>query len=124
MKKIEEAQTRLVELQNHALQQALRDPVTRMPNDSFLMNRINELVQTKHIYESFALVLLYFPQLKEISSSMGRRLADDLFASIIKGLNEELTNNIQTVVVDSESESGLAVLEFGSLVFIFGSATT
>ncbi len=114
----EEAQRALVDIKNQALAQALRDPGTKMPNDAFLLNRIGELIQARHVYESFAIVLLYFPQLKEISASMGRRLAAELFDSLIATINTELLKSVQTVMIDSENEKALAVLEFGSIVFI------
>ena len=118
MKKMEQAQRIIVEVQNQALQQALHDPVTRKPNESLLNNRIGELIADIHQLNSFALVLISFPQLKQISSSMGRRLAKEVFESVIDRLENELTNDIQSIPVELANDGYVAVEEFGSLIFM------
>ncbi|WP_461424832.1 EAL domain-containing protein [Ketobacter sp.] len=118
MEKMELAQNAMVQVQDHALQQALHDPTTKMPNDSMLSNRINQLIDHHSDCDSFALLVLYFPQLKEISSSMGRRLAEGLFGEIVTKLNEELSNDIQSISIEESSGSHLAVMEFGSLMLL------
>ena len=118
MKKVEQAQRTIVEVQHHALQQALHDPVTRRPNESLLNNRISDLINDTAGINSFALVLVSFPRLKQISSAMGRRLAIEFFQSVIERLQLALTNDIQSLVVDADRRDYVAVEEFGSLMFL------
>lgn len=118
MEKMEIAQNAMVKVQELALQQALHDATTKMPNDSLLNNRVSELIERHEEFDSFALGLLYFPQLKEISSSMGRQLSEELFGRMVAKLNEELQNDIQSIPVEESSHSHLAVVEFGSVVYL------
>lgn len=118
MEKMEVAQRAIVGVQEQALQQALHDPITKLPNDSLLNNRIGELIHHRSGFDSFALILLYFPQLKEISSSMGRRMAEDLFATMTGKLNDELSKDIQAIAIEISQQNFVAVTEFGSVVFL------
>ncbi len=118
MEKMEMAQRTIVQVQNQALQQALHDPVTRKPNESLLSNRVNELISEEQRIDTFALVLMSFPQIKQIASSMGRRLSEDVLESVIARLEHELSNNIQTLTVEKSPNSNVAVEEFGSVIVI------
>lgn len=118
MEKMKAAQHATVRVQEQALQQALHDPITKFPNDALLLNRLSELIDHRSGCDSFALVLLYFPQFKAISSSMGRRLAEDLFLNITSRLNDELSGNIQSVPVEKERRFYVSVTEFGSLAIL------
>ena len=118
MEKMEAAQRTIVQVQNQALDQALHDPVTRKPNESFLNNRVNDFIAEERGADDFALVLISFPQIKQISSSMGRRLSEEVFESVISRLNDELNNDIQSIAVEHDTNSYVAVEDFGSLVFI------
>ena len=115
MAKMEAAQQATVQVQEQALQQALHDPITRFPNEALLQKRLNEMVGSRAEYDSFALVLLYFPQFRDISSSMGRRLAEDMFTSIIERINGELNNDVQSIAIEAQPPAQVAVTEFGSL---------
>ena len=118
MEKMEAAQRTIVQVQNQALDQALHDPVTRKPNESFLNNRVNDYIAEERGADDFALVLISFPQIKQISSSMGRRLSEEVFESVISRLNDELNNDIQSIAVEHDTNSYVAAEDFGSLVFI------
>ena len=118
MEKMKAAQYAIVQVQEQALQQALHDPITRYPNDSLLLNRLGELIDHRSGYDSFALGMLYFPQFKEISSSMGRRLAEDLFAQVSGRLNQELSSDIQSITVEKSERFYIAVTEFGSVALL------
>lgn len=118
MEKMEAAQRTIVQVQNQALDQALHDPVTRKPNESFLINRVNDFIAEEQGADDFALVLISFPQIKQISSSMGRRLSEEVFESVMSRLNDELNNDIQSIAVEHDTNSYVAVEDFGSLVFI------
>lgn len=118
MEKMKAAQFATVQVQEQALQQALHDPVTKFPNDALLLNRVSELIDHRSGCDSFALVSLYFPQLKEISSSMGRLLAEDLFFNVAGHLNNELSGNIQSIAIEKKRNFYLSVTEFGSLALL------
>ncbi|RLT93032.1 EAL domain-containing protein [Ketobacter sp.] len=118
MEKMKAAQNAIVQVQEEALQQALHDPITKYPNDSLLLSRLGEMIDHRSGYDSFALAILYFPQFKEISSSLGRRLAEDLFAQVSGRLNHELSSDIQAVAVEKSARVYIAVPEFGSLAFL------
>ena len=118
MEKMKAAQHAIVQVQEQALQQALHDPITKYPNDSLLLNRLSELIDHRSGYDSFALAIMYFPQFKEISSSLGRRLAEDLFAQVTSRLNHELSSDIQAIAVEKTERFYIAVPEFGSVAFL------
>ncbi|MEE2733465.1 MAG: EAL domain-containing protein [Pseudomonadota bacterium] len=118
MEKMKAAQNAIVQVQEEALQQALHDPITKYPNDSLLLSRLGEMIDHRSGYDSFALSILYFPQFKEISSSLGRRLAEDLFAQVSGRLNHELSSDIQAIAVEKSARVYIAVPEFGSLAFL------
>lgn len=118
MEKMKAAQYATVQVQEQALDQALHDPITRFPNDAFLLNRVGELIDHRSGCDSFALVLLSFPQFKEISSSMGRRLAEDLFSKVAIRVNSELCGDIQSIAVETSQRFFVSVTEFGSLAFL------
>ena len=118
MEKMKAAQHAIVQVQEQALQQALHDPITKYPNDSLLLNRLADLIDHRSGYDSFALAIMYFPQFKEISSSLGRRLAEDLFAQVSSRLNDELSTDIQAIAVEKTERFYIAVPEFGSIAFL------
>lgn len=118
MEKMELAQRTILQVQNQALEQALHDPVSKKPNESLLSNRVNEIVESRNKIDNFALVLVSFPQIKQIASSMGRRLSEEVFQSVIETLEKELSLESQAIAIEFSSNSYVAVLDFGSLVFL------
>ncbi|MCG8317665.1 MAG: EAL domain-containing protein [Pseudomonadales bacterium] len=117
MEKMELAQRTIVQVQNQALQQALHDPVSKKPNEFLFTNRVNELISKHSDIDTFALVLMSFPQIKQIASSMGRRLSEEVFESVINSLEEKLEAEVQSIVIEYATNSFVAVEDFGSLVF-------
>lgn len=110
------AEQQIKQVQSLALEQALHDALTQRPNDALLMRRVQELIRQQGGHDAFALVLFYFPQMKEISSSLGRRLAEELFCSVVEDLNLAMEQDARVIPVESCTQSCVAVPEFGALV--------
>ncbi|MEJ2680385.1 MAG: EAL domain-containing protein [Gammaproteobacteria bacterium] len=118
MKKIESAQRMIVKMQDQALQQALHDPVSRKPNEYLLSQMVSELIVSANGVNTFALILMNFPQIKQIAASMGRRLAEEVFVSVIVTLEEKLRDNDWAFLVEPSTNSFVSVQEFGSVVVV------
>lgn len=102
--------------QELALERALHDSLTQRPNDALLVRRVQELIRAHGPVDAFALVLFYCPQLKEISSSLGRRLAEEVFCSVVEDMNRLMAADEQNIAIEKSSDSYVAVTEFGALV--------
>lgn len=118
MEKMKLAQQTIVQVQEHALNQALHDPITRFPNDAFLLNRLGELIDHRSGCDSFALAMVNFPDFRDISTFLGRRLAEGLFCQVSGRLNHELTSDIQSIVMERSERFFIAVPEFGSVAIL------
>lgn len=118
MKEMELAQRTIVQVQNQALDQALHDPETRKPNEYLFINRVNEQINSEKGADAFYIVLMCFSQIKQISSSMGRRLSEEVFESVITRLESELGKDDQIIPIEISTNSYVAVIEFGNLAFI------
>lgn len=110
------AEQQMKQAQSLALEQALHDGLTQRPNDALLLRRVQDLIRDAGPVDAFALMLFYCPQLKEISSSLGRRLAEEVFCSIVEDTNRMMARDPQNIPVEISSQSFVAVTEFGSLV--------
>ena len=102
--------------QSLALEQAQHDSLTQRPNDALLMHRMQALIRQQGPVDAFAVLLFYCPQLKDISSSLGRRLAEEAFCSVVEDMNRLLANGELNLPIDSQSGSYVAVTEFGTMV--------
>ncbi|HVK98713.1 MAG TPA: EAL domain-containing protein [Dongiaceae bacterium] len=110
------AEQQIKQVQSLALEQALHDALTQRPNDALVLRRVQELIRQQAGLDAFALVLFYFPQMKEISSSLGRRLAEELFCSVVEDLNQAMEQDPRVIAVEPSTQSCVAVPEFGALV--------
>lgn len=111
-----EQQMQALELQT--LEHASHDPVTRMPNEALLLPRLQELIQDTPPGQGWALVVLHFPQMKELSSSLGRGLSESLFRTLTRQLNHLVAGSRHATFVEEKQQAYLAVLDFGSLALI------
>ena len=111
-----QTEQQMKQVQTLALEQALHDAVTQRPNDALLVRRIQELIRQQGGVDAFALLLFHFPRLKEISSSLGWRLAEEVYCSVVEELNRLMADDPQNVVIETNTQSFVAVTEFGSLV--------
>lgn len=113
------AEQQMKQAQSLLLEQALHDGLTQRPNDALLLQRVRELIRRNGQVDAFALILFYCPQLKDISSSLGRRLAEDAFCSIVEDTNRLMASDPQNIPIEISSGSFVAVTEFGSMVALF-----
>lgn len=113
-KAIAEQQVKIA--QDLALERALHDNLTQRPNDALLVRRMQDLIRNHGAVDAFALVLFYCPRLKEVSSSLGRRLAEEAFCVLVEDMNRMMSADPQTIPLESESDSYVAITEFGSVV--------
>lgn len=110
------AEQQMKQAQSLALEQALHDGLTQRPNDALLLQRVQDLIRRSGQIDAFALMLFYCPQLKEISSSLGRRLAEEVFCSIVEDTNRLMAGDPQNIPIETSTQSFVAVTEFGSMV--------
>lgn len=96
---------------------AMHDPLTGMPNDSLLITRMKELEQSAGDC-LFGVIMLQFPQMREIATSLGRAMAVPLFNKLVRDLNHVLSEHHNAMVIEEKSRAYLAVTEFGTLVFL------
>lgn len=108
-----ERQVRDLELQS--LEQAMHDSTTRMPNASLLNQQLQTVMsQDKRV----ALVLAHYPQVKEIASSMGHNLAEDMFCQLMKKLNHTLAGLAGAICLEHKQPAFIAIPEFSSAAFL------
>lgn len=115
LRKHQKAERQLRNLEMQSLEQAMHDSTTRMPNASML----NQQLQTIMAQEKrLALTLVHYPQVKDIASSMGHRLADEVFCQLMEKLNHTLTGLDGIVCLESRQSAYIAIPEFGSAAFL------
>ena len=108
-----ERQVRDLELQS--LEQAMHDSTTRMPNASLLNQQLQTMMsQNKRV----ALALVHYPQIKDISSSMGHRLAEEMFCQLMNKVNHTLAGLDGVVCLESRQHAYIAIPDFGSAAFL------
>lgn len=108
-----ERQVRKLELET--LEQAMHDSLTRMPNTSLLNQRLHKIIREN---TQVALVLAQYPQIKDIASSMGHSLAEDMFCQLVNKLNHALTESAVVICLKRQGSAHLAIPEFGSVAFL------
>lgn len=109
------AERQVRDLEMQSLEQAMHDSTTRMPNASLLNQQLQIMMsQNKRI----ALALVHYPQIKEIASSMGHRLAEEMFCQLIKKLNNTLAGLDGVLCLESRQLAYIAIPEFGSAAFL------
>lgn len=111
----QQAESQLRELHLKTLEQAMHDSLTRMPNASILKQGLQDSIDHKI---QVALVLVYYPQVKEIASSMGHSLAEKMFLELVHRVNHALAGPGPVISLESTEPACLAVPEFGSIAFL------
>ena len=111
----QEAERQVRKLELETLEQAMHDSLTRMPNTSLLNQRLQKIVIGD---TQVALVLVEYPQIKEIASSMGHSLAEDMFRQLVNKLNHALTESAVVICLKRQGAAHLAIPEFGSIAFL------
>jgi len=108
-----ERQVRTLHLKS--LDEALHDSVTKMPNTSLLNRRLQETAQQGG---RVALVLVHYPQVKEIASSMGHSLAEEMFRQLVRNFNHALAGPDCIICLENTGPAYLATPDFGSIAFL------
>jgi EAL domain-containing protein (putative c-di-GMP-specific phosphodiesterase class I)/GGDEF domain-containing protein len=111
----QDAERKVRELNQESLEQAMHDSVTRMPNTSLLNHRLQE---TTRKGKRVALVLVHYPQVNEIASSMGRNLADEMFRQLVRNFNHALAGPGSIICLETNGSAYLATPDFGSIAFL------
>ncbi|WP_189576410.1 EAL domain-containing protein [Marinobacter zhanjiangensis] len=109
------AERQVGDLQMQSLEQAMHDSTTRLPNASLLNQQLQVMMsQKKHV----ALTLVHYPQIKDIASSMGHRLAEEMFCQLMNKLDHTLAGLDGVVCLESRQGAYIAIPEFGSAAFL------
>lgn len=115
LRKQQMAERQVRDLEMQSLEQAMHDSTTRMPNASLLNQQLQTMMrQNKRV----ALTLVHYPQIKDISSSMGHRLAEEMFCQLMNKLNHTLAGLDGVVCLESHQHAYIAIPEFGSAAFL------
>lgn len=115
LRKQQMAERQVRDLEMQSLEQAMHDSTTRMPNASMLNQQLQTMMgQNKRV----ALTLVHYPQIKDIASSMGHRLAEEMFCQLMNKLNHTLAGLAGVVCLESRQHAYIAIPEFGSASFL------
>ena len=98
-----------------ALEQAMHDSLTRMPNASLLKQAMQQSIDREM---PLALVLVHYPQVKDIASSMGHNLAEEMFLQLVHKVNQALAAPGPVIRLESTGSAYLAIPDFGSVAFL------
>lgn len=118
MQQKHDTEQQLKQLELDSLDAAMHDPLTKMPNDSLLLARLHEWVRPDATDIPFGLVLMHFPQVREVGSSLGRATADALFCELVRSLNQILLSSDVTLCLEEKTQAHLVVIEFGQVAFL------
>lgn len=113
-----QTEQQLKQMELEALDSAMHDPMTHMPNDSLLLTRLQDWQRTHQGNGHFGLVLLQIPQVREVASSLGRETADPFFCSLVQSLNKMLEGSGETLCIEEKIQAHVVVIEFGLLAFL------
>lgn len=113
-----DTEQKLKQIQLDTLDAAMHDPLTQMPNDSLLLARLGEWIKSGAMGPCAALVLLRFPQVREVGSSLGRATAEKLFCKLVISLNKLLENSDLSLCIEERSRAHVVVIEFGLIAFL------
>ncbi|MDX1553263.1 MAG: 7TM diverse intracellular signaling domain-containing protein, partial [Marinobacter sp.] len=115
LRKQQMAERQVRDLEMQSLEQAMHDSTTRMPNASMLNQQLQTMMRQNN---RVALTLVHYPQIKDIASSMGHRLAEEMFCQLMNKLNHTLAGLPGVVCLESRQHAYIAIPEFGSASFL------
>lgn len=118
MQQQHETEQQLKQMELDTLDSAMHDPLTKMPNDSLLLARLQEWVRPGTESAAFGLVMLQFPQVREVGSSLGQATAEPLFCELVRSLNVLLSTSGQALCIEEKTRAHLVVIEFGLVAFL------
>ncbi len=109
------AERQVRDLEMQSLEEAMHDSTTNMPNASLLNQHLHTMMTEN---KQVALTLVHYPQIKDIASSMGHRLAEEMFCQLMNKLNHALAVLDGVVCLESRQHAYIAIPEFGSAAFL------
>jgi EAL domain-containing protein (putative c-di-GMP-specific phosphodiesterase class I)/GGDEF domain-containing protein len=119
------AERQVKEMRLRALENAMHDRSTGMPNDSLLLTRMRELAEVPEAQQKpFYLVMINFPQLKDIAATLGRSLSLDLFRKIVEDFNHDARSDTCNVCIEPVKNSYVAVTDIGNIALLYDGSLT
>lgn len=115
LQKQQMAELQVRDLERQSLEQAMHDSTTGMPN-AFLLNQQLQTLMGQN--KPVALALVHFPQVKDIASSMGHSLAEEVFCQLMDKLNHTLAGLGCVVCLERQQGTYVAVPGIGSAAFV------
>lgn len=115
LRRQQQAEQQVKKMHLKALEQAMHDSLTQMPNASLLKQRLQESIDRN---TRAALVLVHYPQVKEIASSMGHSLAEKMFLQLVDKINHALGGPASIIRLEDTGPAYLAIPSFGSIAFL------
>lgn len=115
LQKQQMAERQVRDLEMQSLEQAMHDSTTRMPNASMLNQQLKTIMSQ---HRQVALALIHYPQIKDIASSMGHKLAEEMFAQLMNKLNHTLAGLSGVICLERQQRAYIAIPEFGSAAFL------
>ncbi len=115
LRKQQMAERQVRDLEMQSIEQAMHDSTTRMPNASLLNQQLQAMMVRK---KRVALTLVHYPQIKDIASSMGHRLAEEMFCQLMNKLNHTLAGLGHVICLENRQRAYIAIPEFGSAAFL------
>lgn len=115
LRKQQMAERQVRDLEMLSLEKAMHDSTTRMPNASLLNQQLQTAMRANR---RVALILVHYPQIREIASSMGHRLAEEMYCQLMIKLNHTLAGLDDVICLEKRQRAYLAVPEFGSAAFL------
>jgi len=110
-----EAESRVREMEIEALEKAVHDPMTSMPNAALLNQRLQEvLLDTDRV----ALAIVHYPQVRQIALNMGHSLAESMFRELALKINATLAKSGMVIRLEGPNAAHVATLELGSAAFL------
>jgi diguanylate cyclase (GGDEF)-like protein len=95
--------------QNQLEHMAMHDALTRLPNRSLLLDRINSAISTYHRYkENFAVILLDLDRFKEVNDTLGHLVGDEILI--------EVADRLKSLLRESDTVARLGGDEFAILL--------
>ncbi len=113
-----DTEQKLKQIQLDTFDAAMHDPLTQMPNDSLLLARLGDWIKNDTLGGNAALVLVRFPQVREVGFSLGRATAEKLFCKLTHSLNSLLAANQVSLCIEERSSAHIVVIEFGLIAFL------
>ncbi len=114
------AERQVREMRLRALESSMHDRSTGMPNDSLLLSRMRELAENNDSKNRpFYLVMVGFPQLKEVAATLGRSLYLDFFRKIVEDFDRGARGDTGSLCIEAGKDHHVAVTDMGNVALLY-----